>query len=239
MQWKRKKRKQYIGKNTSSATAMLSTPLQTDTSSSKWYRSISELQLSQFIRVTVDENIYALVISGKPSDEDLIEAWGQIQLQYADAMKDNEYKLLVSLMKEVHRISILYDSIHMAIAELRKRYVKQFADRLNRWLESSFKFDVRFPDDYEEDLKRAYNRSKGIKLDLDLKRASYEAIQKKFSSAGNKLTREYFQGILITLSDHVRYPVTDSVTVFEYCDRIRRLNDHLKMAKQNGRRTHR
>lgn len=212
----------------------------TDTQSSKWYQNISDLPLTRFIDVMVDGNLYALVITGKPTELELHKAWAEIQLQYADAMKDNEFRLLNSLMKEVHRLSITLDQIHMAIDQLKQRYVEKFAKLLNGWLGSSFKFDTRFPEDYEKDLQRAYNRSKGIKIELTLKRSRYEALQKKFSSRDKKPTREYFMALLITLSDHVKYRIPDSITVFEYCERIRRLNQYFEtmQTKFNGRRAY-
>lgn len=236
------KRWPFIKKRSTTSTATTTLPSLKDIPSPKWYRSITELPLSCFIRVVVDENLHAIVISGNPDDMDLLHTWGDIQMQYADAMKDNEHKLMISLSREVQKLSITIDQIHIALDNLKHRYVKEFADRVNKWLQSSFKFDYHIPGDYDNDIERAYRRTKGLKLDLDLKLMAYDAMKTKFASSDKKFTREYFQGILITLSDHVKFPVTDSITVFEYCDRVRRLNEHidyLKKQETNGRRQNR
>jgi hypothetical protein len=176
----------------------------------------------------VDSNLYALVISGKPTDMELLEAWSNIQIQYADAIKDNETRMLATLGKELNRLKTNHHQILKAIDLLKRYYTPQFVKILNSLLHTSFKLDVRIPEDYDNDLKRAFNRSKGIKMNIDLKQAAYDAMTKKSasSSSGITVTREYFQGILITLSDFVQYRVGDNITVFEFCDRIRRLNQH-------------
>lgn len=204
----------------------------------KYYKSIVELPLSRFIDVMVDDNLYALVITGKPTDEELSAAWEHIRIEYADAIKDYEYRMLCSLEREVTDIDITHNKILIAIATLEKYYCIQFATALNKLLRTSFKFDTRFPDEYDNDLKRAHNRSKGIFLSLQLKQSALEAMRNKHVGKDKKPSREYYLGILITLSDYATYPIHDNITVFEFCDRIRRLHQHYEQikVKPNGRR---
>lgn len=220
-----------IAKDLNLDTSLPKLPLQTDISLSKYYRNISDLPLSRFIDVLVDQNIYALIITGKPSDIELLEAWSDIQIQYADAIKDNETRMLATLGKELNRLKITHQQILDAIKVLKNYYTPQFANMLNKLLSTSFKFDVRLKEDYDNDLKRAANRSKGIMIAIQLKQKAYDAMRTKFGTSDQKVTREYFQGILITLSDFVQYRVGDNIAVFEFCDRIRRLNQHNETIK--------
>lgn len=238
MQWKIKKLWPFTGKGSSSNTVNTNTQSEKDTPSPKWYHNISELPLHRFEDIVCDSNLYALVITGKPSDNDLLKAWADIQLEIADAANDQEYRLMSSMSRDVHKLSITIDQIHIALDQLKVRYVEKFAMLVNKWLVSSFKFDVRFPEDYDNDIARAKRRIKGLELDLSLKKAAYEGVKTKFASADGKFTRAYFQGMLITLSDHVKFEIKNTITVFEFYTRIRRLNDDIeKMKKQNnGRR---
>lgn len=198
-----------------------------DTSSVKYYRNINELPLCRFIDCVVDANLYALVISGKPSVPELAAAWNTIWMQYTDAIKESGTNIYTLLKKEVGNLEMIYGTLQVMIDALKDYYCEQFASAVNALLRTSFKFDVRFPDDYDNDLKRARNRSKGLLISLTLKKAALEKIVEKQDEA-EALTREHFQKVLITLSDHARYPVHDSITVFEYCERIYRLNKYIE-----------
>lgn len=237
--WKKKnKRSPSTGKDTNSGTALPMSPLNKDTLLPKYYLSINQLPLSRFIDIVVDNNFYALVISGKPTDEQLFQAWDIIRMEYADAIKDHETRLLVSMEKELNRLKITHQQILQAIQVLRDYYTPEFKDILNDLLKTSFKLDVRFKEDYDKDLKRAYNRSKGLLIEINLKQLAYDGMLTKYQGENKKPTREYFQGILITLSDFVQYQLQDSITVFEFCDRIRRLNqfNEQQKLKNHGKR---
>lgn len=235
MRWNKKKRSQSTGKDTNSDSVMQKLPDQNSITSLNLYRGLTQLPLNRFIDIVVDGNLYALVISGNPTEQDLSEAWSEIRMQYAEAMKDNEYKLLTSIISEYHRLTITYEQVCKCIEILKDRYVPQFAKRLNRYLGSSYKFDVRFPVDYDTDLKRARNNTAGIMLDLKLKQATYDQAMKKQESKGEKPTREYFISILTTLSNHVGFRITGDISTYEFCDRVNRLNTEMEILKNQRR----
>jgi len=205
-----------------------------DTPSAKWYQHITELPLSKFIDVTVDDNLYALVITGQPSMEQLQLAWVQINQEYADVMGDNEHRMYISVYRDIKVLETTLKLIHWLVEQMREVYYVEFANRLNALLNTRFKFDHTRPEQYFNELTRCINRSKGYKIDLDLKLAQFEVMQKnrKEQGEGKKPSREYYQAILITLSDHVKYPVGDSITVFEFCDRVRRFSDYCKQVEK-------
>jgi hypothetical protein len=201
-----------------------------DLSSGKWYHHITELPLSKFIDCTVDNNLFALVRTGKPTNEQLEQAWEQISQEYADAIGDTEHRMYVSVYRDVKVLGTTLQQIHWLIAQLKEVYFSGYANRLNNLLKTNFKFDYTNPAQYFNELSRCINRSKGIKIDLDLKMVQFEVMQKsrQQQSEGKRPTREYYQAILITLSDHVKYPISDSITVYEFCDRMRRFSDYCK-----------
>jgi hypothetical protein len=223
--------------NSNTSTPSKPTPKVTDQQSEKWYQHITDLQLRNFIDCVVNDNYHALVITGNPSAQDLLLAWSEIQAEYADVMGDYEHKLFVALFKEVTLLKISLQTIHCLIEILREVHYEPFTAELNKLLRTSFVFDPADQNKYQETLRRCYNRSKGIKIDLELKLVQFKAIEKKNMEAGSKPTKEYFQSILITLSDHATYPVQDTITVYEFADRIRRFHNYCEQVKQqaNGR----
>ena len=211
--------------------------MQTTTPSAKWYRHITELPLNKFIDCKVDDNLYALVITGQPAIEDLKAAWASILQEEADQSGDHEHQMYVSLYRDVKILETTLFQIHWLVGQLKEVYYVELAKRLNKLLLTNFKFDYTNPEQYFKELSRCMNRSKGIKIDLDLKLQQFEAIHKsrQEQGEGKKPTREYYQAILITLSDHVKYPVSDLITVYEFCDRMRRCSASLSASEISAR----
>jgi hypothetical protein len=199
------------------------------------------MPLNRFIDVVVDDNFAALIITGYPPIEELMSAWAQLQGEYADAIEQQEHKMYISLFKEVNILALNLQTINCLVEMLEQIYVQEFMFAVNKILNSSFQLDPSDPVKYKATLKNCLMRSKAIKINLDLKSMQLKAMQEKVNEPGAKVSREYFQSILITLSNHVKYPVQDSITVFEFCDRLKRYNkecDELRKqakSKANGR----
>jgi len=208
--------------------------MQTTTPSSRWYQNITELPLNRFIDVLVDNNYAALIVAGYPAQEELLLAWAGIQSEYADAIGDHEHRMYVSLFKEVTQLGLTLQTIEYLVEILEQVYDPKLGAMLNKLLLTTFKFDPADPEKYHATLKRCLMRSKGIKIDLELKRGQLKAMEKKNDETGDKPSREYFQSILITLSDHAQYPIHDSITVFEFCTRIKRYTQYCEQAKKTG-----
>lgn len=185
----------------------------------------------------VDKNLYALVISGDPSKEDLATAWSAIRMEYTDKTADHEYKLYLNLFKEINIIKNNIDQINELVGLLKDNYVKQFADRLSLLLITSFVFDVTKPKEYDALLYRCHNMTGGLRLRLDMQIMNFKAIEQKHT--GKRMpSRDYYLSLLITLSDNAGYALSDNITVFEFTERIERAqkkNDQLK-AKTNARK---
>lgn len=219
------------------ANTNVSTPsrhMQTTTPSAQWYRHITELPLSRFIDVVVDDYYAALIITGNPAPEELLLAWAGIQSEYADAIGDHEHRMYVSLFKEVSILAINLQTIEYLVEILEQVYQPELCNMLNKMLLTTFKFDPADPEKYKATLKRCLMRSKGIKIDLELKQGQLKAMEKKNDAESPKPSREYFQSILITLSDHAQYAIQDSITVFEFCSRIKRYTQYCEQAKRQG-----
>lgn len=208
--------------------------MQTSGPSEKWYLHITELPLNRFIDVLVDGNYAALVITGYPRQEELLLAWAGIQSEYADAIGDHEHRMYVSLFKEVSTLAITLQQIEYLVEIMAQIYQPEFGNMLNKLLVTTFKFDPADPEKYQATLKRCLMRSKGIKIDLELKQGQLKALEKKNDESGEKPSREYFQSILITLSDHAQYQIPDSITVYELCTRIKRYTQYCEQVKKTG-----
>jgi len=93
---------------------------------------------------------------------------------------------------------------------------------LNKLLHTNIVFDVNNAEQYDGNLLRCLNRSKSIKINIDLKKIALSKLEEKYNSKDGKATREYYMGILISLSDEAGYHLQEDITVWEFCERIRR-----------------
>jgi hypothetical protein len=193
----------------------------------KYYSSIAELPLRNFINVLVDDNIYALLIDGEADLITLQEAWSEILQEYQQSIGDSEHQMYTLLYKELKLLEIDYTIVTELVPVLQLVYRQKFADELNKILETSFEFDWDNQEKYQQELQRCLNRNKAIKIQLELKRKEFEEIEKKNKYEHKKPSREYFLSVLINLSNYAKYQITDQITTFEFCQRVKQLNQYL------------
>jgi len=200
------------------------------------YTNITDLPLKNYIDGTVNGNLSAIIKTGICGDEYLLlGAWEEIKNQYAEAIGDHSFKLYLSLLKEINRLSLIIDQVALCVEMLRLVYTDWFATELRNILNATINFDVKDKEGYEATLKNCLSRSKGFKIQLDLKMMQFEGINKK-EKGGAVADHAYYQSLLIALSDHVGYPITDNITVFEFANRIKRLNHDIERMEKERRK---
>jgi hypothetical protein len=203
--------------------------LQGDWLLSHLYRNINETPLSVFIAVSCDGNLKALI---KPTHKEevpeslLLNTWQELSAQYSEQMGDHEQKMFLTLFKEINKITATIHQVHLLVDVLRKYHVDEFTAELNKTLHTKFKFDYRFPEDYDRDLNRCLKRVKELDLRLEIKRKDFEVLSAKLEKQNNNARpgREYFIRILMTLSDYAKRPITEDITVYEFVARIKALH---------------
>jgi len=150
-------------------------------------------------------------------------------MQFTDAMGSNDHKVYVQLTKEVAVLEATYWQIEELAKLLKmccemKVFPSEVYKELNRLTNSNFPFSS---DDHEtnaKNIKRCINRSKSMLIRIQLLNGQLEAHHQKQTTG--KVTVAWFLQMLITLSDHAKYPVQDSITTFEFCERIKRFNQY-------------
>jgi hypothetical protein len=219
------------------------TPLpsqQADIPLPNWYRSIVELPLNKFMDVQVDNNLAALTISGFPSPNDLTTAWNDIQQEFADAIGTAQHKMRLAVLKEIMQLKVKLAVITDMVDLMRQVYYKPFADRLNKLLFTKYAFDYTNLEQYNKELTACINRSKSIKINIDLKELSLEAKKPKEGEGEVivKNTRERYLSDLIILSDHAGYQIhAEDIFTYEYTIRMNRWNKHCEdTAKLNKKK---
>lgn len=236
MRKKKKQQSQSTKKDFNGSTLKQQQPLPITTQLPNLYRSINNLPLHRFIDCMVNHNLSSLIISGFPNEIELSTSWSIIVQQYTDAMGNQEHRLYTNLTKEIAVNTITYNLINRTVEILRKQYHKELATELNKLLLTTFKFDFQDQERYNKELDRCVNRSKSLKISIDLLQIKIAELEKKFTGKTQLPTIEYYQSTLITLSDYAKYQITDSITVFEFCERIKRLNSFLEQSHSKNKK---
>lgn len=200
-----------------------------------YYQHINKLPLSRFIDALCDDNLQALVIDGEPSKEQLESAWGDIQQQYADALGDMEYRLYLSLFKEIGKLSISIQQAELMLSAVSRFYVPLFVKKLNELMGTKKVLNVEDRAGYDRQLKEWDSRKKGVEIQLELKTISFNKLQKKMEERNTKPTREYFGSMINLLEEHFGAKIEEeSITVFRYVDRVKRLNKQIENNLKKG-----
>ncbi|HTE30274.1 MAG TPA: hypothetical protein VK666_07865 [Chryseolinea sp.] len=200
----------------------------------QWHKTIDTLPLHAFISVVVDGHLQPLIISGLPTDQELANTWQEIKTEYSDAMGDSETEMHLQLLKDVTCLEIKMTLLDTALDVLGKFPYEPMLKELNELLGTAYAFPAFNSPEYIAMLKNARNRGKSFKIDRDMKKMELEAYGNKKSEDDAPVvehSRKYFHQVLITLSDHAKYPITDLITTFEFCERVKRWTEHVEHLK--------
>lgn len=205
-----------------------SRPSAAESPSVKLYQNIHELPLHRFIECITSGEYYALIIDGKATDEQLQKAWHKLADQYSAAIGDSEYIIYLNCFKDYAQWAVDLQNIEFLIETLRKAFYQPLLDELNKKMNTAIQLDGLDKETYHKQLDVLFKRSRGLKIKLDLKKLQYDALNKKFQGDGKKPTRDYFESMLITLSDHAGFQLTTNMSVYEYCERLKRFIRHIE-----------
>lgn len=210
------------------------TPSDCTTPSQKWYTTIADLPLKIFITCIVTGDLSHLIIEGRPTPQQLAETWAVILQEHADAIGTAEHKLYTSLCRTLIELQHDYNAVETFVPLLQKFYVKEFAKEVNKALRMQFKFDWKNGQLYQKELEKAWKMLKGLKLRIDQKAEQIQAMRaaNEGGEPSRPATREHFLAALVSLSNHVKYRIDDSITVYEYCKRIHDYNEYIRQWQQ-------
>lgn len=213
----------------------------------KLFQDIHNMPLARYIDCVCDNNLYALIITGNPSTEQLQTAWENIKEQVAQIGGSDQHNLLRTLYKEVcelqlhyHEILTIIDSLKLTLAACINRSYdlpamvfekqKEYHRLLNKYLQSNFKFNIWDHEQYYRELNGCLTRAGSIKIKLDLRMMAYEQVKSKVekSGTGEKLTRAYFDRLLINISDYSKYEINEEITVSKFYERVKRYTEYCK-----------
>lgn len=190
------------------------------------YQDLS-LPLSLFIRCIIDSDLTALIIKGKPEQNDLVLAWTSIYKQYIDLNYENESVYIVNLEREIALLKTLVSEVETALYFLAITYHEGCIRVLK---ENGFK-DVITEENKDEVLPVMQNKLTFKKLTL----ASKEQEHKDYvaAHAGEEISESYFIKTLMRIAKFQGVSIirTKDINVKEY---IIYIKEYLKYVEEKA-----
>lgn len=204
-----------------------------------YYRTCNQLTLDRFIRVLVDGELSALIISGVPEEGALAEAWAGIYYEYLEINKDNESIYIINLERDISLLSdelnriddalefISAPSISMVDPDTLSALQKVLADY-------GYKIDFTLSGEkHVRQIKVLKNRYSSRRLELTRKVNEYnDYISEKQNMT---IDRSYFNRMLNRMGKHFNCYIEESkITVARFVDMIQQYFSELQAKKQRA-----
>jgi hypothetical protein len=197
----------------------------------KLITTIHKLPLNIFIDALVDSDFTGLILEDEPTQEEILQVWGDLVTEYTEALGDDGQKQYVKASTIYQQAHIRYELVNNYIELLNNWYVPRWAQDLNRLVGAGFKFDPSNKEAYRELLKRCYNRNQGNLMHVELAKMELESVAKLQAGKDGKGTapdRAYFTKVLTNLWEFMGDHVPDTISTYQFCVLVNRLSDYIK-----------
>lgn len=195
-------------------------------SQSKYYQDLS-LPLYNFIQCLVKGNLNALVIKGRPRQEDLAEAWAMIYSQYIDANAENDKIYSLELRREITLLRSHVNETETCMLYLRVGFYPDLV-RILRNNGYRDKFESQVPEEYERVLVVIESKLAMKKLALAGKEKEYK--QYMSDKENDTIDEKYFSVWLLRLAKYQGVGIlrAKDITVSEF---VLLLKDYLEFVR--------
>lgn len=198
-----------------------------------------------FWEVCVSKDLLLLVQAGTPNEDELKEAWGNINIEYADIIsKETKRKV-----KDEHRIQVLqtksvFVGTVLNLIDVARQYnlspdqeqdQEAMCEALNK-LFPSVKLDYSKKDELVAKLKRVEAMAKNWTVEINRLAAGHKS--KKEDDKEEAATYQECFNMLAAINEYRKTSFqADKLTVLEFATYFKRMADELE-ARNNGKRNH-
>lgn len=195
-----------------------------------YHQSCEKLIYGRFMEIMVNGKLDPLIISGKPTQEQLMAAWEIIISEYCDLIKTDKSATIFDLYHKILKTQWQISYVEVALAQLKEEYDLECANRL---VELGYDFIDNLPD-REAYLKQIYfvqTQAKFLFVMLVQHSNEYKMMCPSDSSPIQRTLMD-FQKDLSVLSRFSGFKLDkNNLFVFEYCAIV---NDYIENGKQEA-----
>jgi hypothetical protein len=222
------------------------------------YRSINELPLDRFIACLCgpvssldpgdeqpEENLdlSPLIKPGQegvqiPPDA-LIEAWGDIFLEYMDASRDDKARHKIQLASRIAQLDAQLQIIETSLVILQTLRVQELVEILQRKGNEDLLYPAEDLDQYFEDLNMTRHRTAEKKIDYKLLKIELEELEASETreEVGQRAERIHFTNVLARIATfkHVAVIRQSEITVAEFLAMFNEYLEYIQSTKDQNK----
>lgn len=193
----------------------------------------SQIVVDDFIKAYCRNDLSVLVISGQPSQEQMMDAWNELYFEYASIIRTDESNHIFNLHRKITSMRIQCSYVDLATNLLKLQFLENCIDEDVVLQLQNFGYEIEITDDkekWERQLNRIVSLCKTIKWDL----ADLEDEMKRLNNAnsGKKQSETDFIQNVVMLQKW-GYPVKRKETYMD--EYAQAMNIYIKEAKQNSK----
>ena len=163
-----------------------------------------------------------MIIDGHPSAEALQQAWETILTDWEDKMQDDAYSEIADLMKDINLLETKFNAIQSIVKLLDFMpipfIVEEMGPELRKWLGFPVVLDLTDMEAYHQALEGALGHGKRYWSEAQDMRRQLP----KTETGQVKITREYFDEVIVSLSRYNKYKISkNDTTVSEFTAMVR------------------
>ena len=203
----------------------------------KLHTTCYTLPLNAFIDALVDNNYTGLVLSGRPTESEISDAWEQIYTQYTEISGNSLFTAYATKLKDYGRTLTKMNILISSIEVLSLMYNADVVQALN---DVGFKctFDQNDIEAYMADLDKLSNYANSVSVKL--KYASGQLDEAKQQMNNKAATRADFVNSIAIVSKYMGFKIDPTCTAVAefvtYQKMLEQEQRHTLNTKDNGRR---
>lgn len=204
-------------------------------SSNTYHQSCQTLLLSHFWEIMLTGNLRWLIISGQPSEQQLLDAWEAIVAEHSELVKTDKSNNLFDLYHKISNTEWQLALVDKCLNALKQQYDADIAAILN---DRGFGI-VEPSDDREVYLRSLYaieTDAKTLIILLNQYKSQYKSMHPESTDELTEVNRVRYEKELAILSKFQGYRIKkEEITVLEYCAIINTYLEYIKLQKKEGK----
>lgn len=191
----------------------------------KTYYQYSNIKLRTYVEIAQTGNLNLLVISGYPTEQELLDKWENLVKDNAKANNDNSYSAYENNLKRYGKLIADYELVRLSLMKL----ILVVDDECLLYLkERGFKINTTTASGYAESIDAALKRSGSYLTKIKMKLNEMNESRVEADKSQPKTIEE----ILGALSASLNFEITGDIT-------LARFNEYKKIVKKKNERSKR
>lgn len=196
---------------------------------SNLFYQCSDTPLQVFIDCLCHKRFERLIRSGKPTKDEILNAWNELFTEYCDLSGSNEMNEVLQLTKKIGVMQSKLNAIALSVVVLSHKDSEIAKGNLK-----SLGFNYDFDQALVDDLQCVIATAKSYEIELISLQKRYEALTAK--GGKSTITEAYFKRILVDLSKFMGFQLKATTTTVEEFLMIKNSYERdLKAKAQHGK----